>query len=162
MIEETRVTMDYSNGMIINLGGCETYYFLMGLASDLIGSIKSIKWVKGKYIDEDKEYAYGDGLNTIAIIDKFSDNIFQCMWVWVQGLYQKADILYKLVQGSVLNETIKGFYLFNRGKEYKIITEALSTFEGFRQEELKKCDSNDNSDFRYDEYNERFEAMFKW
>ena len=156
MIEETRVTMDYSNGMTINLGGCETYYFLMGLASDLIGSIKSIKWVK----EEDKEYACGDGLNTIAIIEKFSDSISQC--VWVQGLYQKADILYKLVQSSVLNETIKGFYLFNRGKEYKIITEALSTFEGFRQEELKKCGSNNNSDFKYDKYNERFEAMFKW
>ena len=161
MLGETRVIMDYSNGMTINLGGCETYYFLMGLASDLIGSIKSIKWVKGKYTDEDKEYAYGDGLNTIAIIEKFSDSISISQCIWVQGLYQKADILYKLVQGSVLNETIKGFYLFNRGKEYKIITEALSTFEGFRQEELKKCDSNDNSDFRYDEYNEKFEKMFK-
>ena len=160
MIEETRVIMDYSNGITINLGGCETYYFLMGLASDLIGSIKSIKWVKGEYTKEDKEYACGDGLNTIAIIEKFSDSISQC--IWVQGLYQKADILYKLVQSSVLNETIKGFYLFNRGKEYKIITEALSRFEEFRQESLKKCKSNDNSDFKYDEYNERFEAMFKW
>ena len=159
MIEETRVIMDYSNGMTINLGGCETYYFLMGLASDLIGSIKSIKWVKEEYTEEDKEYACGDGLNTIAIIEKFSDSITQC--IWVQGLYQKADILYKLVQGSVLNETIKGFYLFSRNKEYKIITEALSRFEGFRQESLKKCKSNDNSDFKYDEYNERFEAMFK-
>ena len=159
MIEEIRVTMDYSNGMTINLGGCETYYFLMGLASDLIGLIKSIKWVKGKHTDEDKEYAYGDGLNTIAIIEKFSDSISQC--IWVQGLYQKADILYKLVQSSVLNGTIKGFYLFNRNKEYKIITEALSRFEEFRQESLKKCKSNDNSDFKYDEYNERFEAMFK-
>ena len=28
------------------------------------------------------------------------------------------------------------------------------------QEALKKCGSNDNSDFRYDEYNERFETMF--
>ena len=159
MIEETRVTMDYSNGMTINLGGRETYYFLMGLASDLIGSIKSIKWVKGEYTKEDKEYACGDGLNTIAIIENFSDSISQC--VWVQGLYQKADILYKLVQSSVLNETIKGFYLFSRGKEYKIITEALSTFEGFRQEELKKCGSNNNSDFKYDKYNEKFEKMFK-
>lgn len=159
MIEETRVTMDYSNGMTINLGGCETYYFLMGLASDLIGSIKSIKWVKGKYTKEDKEYACGDGLNTIAIIEKFSDSISQS--IWIEGLYQKADILYKLVQSSVLNETIKGFYLFNRGKEYKIITEALSIFECFRQEQLKKCGSNDNSDFKYNEYNERFEAMFK-
>ena len=159
MIEETRVTMDYSNGMTINLGGCETYYFLMGLASDLIGSIKSIKWVKGKYTDEDKEYAYGDGLNTIAIIEKFSDSISQC--IWVQGLYQKADMLYKLVRSSVLNETIKGFYLFSRNKEYKIITEALSIFECFKQEQLKKCGSNDNSDFKYDEYNEMFETMFK-
>ena len=159
MIEEIRVTMDYSNGMTINLGGCETYYFLMGLASDLIGSIKSFKWAKEEYTKEDKEYACGDGLNTIAIIEKFSDSISQC--IWVQGLYQKADILYKLVQSSVLNETIKGFYLFNRGKEYKIITEALSTFEGFRQEELKKCGSNNNSDFKYDEYNEMFETMFK-
>ena len=157
MIGETRVTMDYSNGMTINLGGCETYYFLMGLASDLIGSIKSIKWEKDT--KEGKEYACGDGLNTIAIIEKFSDSISQC--IWVQGLYQKADILYKLVQSSVLNGTIKGFYLFNRNKEYKIITEALSIFECFRQEQLKKCGSNDNSDFKYDEYNERFEAMFK-
>ena len=158
MIEETRVTMDYSNGMTINLGGCETYYFLMGLASDLIGSIKSIKWEKDT--KKGKEYACGDGLNTIAIIEKFSDSISQC--IWVQGLYQKADILYKLVQSSVLNETIKGFYLFSRNKEYKIITEALSIFECFKQEQLKKCGSNDNSDFiKYDEYNEMFETMFK-
>lgn len=157
MIGETRVTMDYSNGMTINLGGCETYYFLMGLASDLIGSIKSIKWEKDT--KEGKEYACRDGLNTIAIIERFSDSIPQC--IWLQGLYQKADILYKLVQSSVLNETIKGFYLFSRSKEYKIITEALSKFEGFKQEVLKKCGLNDNSNFKYDKYNEMFEAMFK-
>ena len=161
MLGETRVIMDYSNGMTINLGGCETYYFLMGLASDLIGSIKSIKWAKGKYTKEDKEYACGDGLNTIAIIEKFSDSISISQCIWVQGLYQKADILYKLVQSSVLNETIKGFYLFSRSKEYEIITEALPIFEKFRQEELKKCGSKDNNDFKYDEYNEMFETMFK-
>ena len=112
MIEETRVTMDYSNGMTINLGGCETYYFLMGLASDLIGSIKSIKWVKGEYTKEDKEYACGDGLNTIAIIEKFSDSISQS--IWIQGLYQKAADAAKAAEAVVDLDLkkVKGKYTF--------------------------------------------------
>lgn len=160
MLNETKVTMDYVNGMMINLDACATHNFLINLASDLIGTIKSIKWENGQYSDKDKQFACGDALNTINIIEDFSEGIPQC--VWIQGLYQKADILYKLVQGCVLNKSVTGMYLFNRmKKEYRIITYALYMFERFKQESLEKCNSENNCNFKYDDYNERFENMFK-
>ena len=150
-MDNFQVGVSYQNGINLNfIGGVEGYNFILMTASELIYYCNKLK--------QEKDEVYG---NVIKL--EYFDNIANIYDNAVKPaqlfnlLYTKASVFYKLVEDCVLNESIKGLYLFfhNRSLDgkpsIKIITDALKIYnekmKEFIGDDFKKDFTKYNDDF---------------
>ena len=159
MSEHTKVLTSYANGTVIMTDAVATKNLLTSLAISTIAMCKEENPVTDSLLSErNTNLPHYD-----ALIDKYCDGfhgaVLRCM------LIQNVEIIYNFIVDCVLNETTRGLYLMHHVSKYNIPYWKLLilAIEEYKLLIKRDCKSKNvefkESDFKYDKYNDDFEAM---
>lgn len=159
MIDETKVTTSVCNGTTINMGAISTKYFLENLAITTIAQCREmISKEKLGVLESTTNLPHYDDL-----VSKYCSGVHGA--ILVNMLAQNIHILYNFVEDCVMNETVRGLYLWHEKSAcgepaWKLITLALDEYMKLIKKEYEILGREIPSDIpEYNEYNEKFEKL---
>ena len=154
---DTKVATSYANGTIIEMDANDALNFLVGLSITVINTVRDT-------IEEENNFG---GMVTkscdhdvMHLIEHYNSGTPEAIYSCI--LQTNADILLKFVQDVVLNDTIRGLYLFyhrsnhrNGEAPYDLIVKAL---EDVHQYYMKYGTDNyrTNKNKYFNRYNDEF------
>ena len=159
MIDETKVTTSVCSGTTINMDAISTKYFLENLAITTIAQCREmISKEKLGVLESTTNLPHYDELVT-----KYCSGLHGA--ILANMLAQNVHILYNFVKDCVLNETVRGLYLWHEKSKYdepawKLITLAIDEYIKFLKEDYRILGRAIPRDIpKYDEFNEEFEKL---
>ena len=154
---DTKVVTSYANGTIIEMDANDALNFLVGLSITVINTVRDTIEEEDKFGDKVRKSCDPDVMHLIEYYNSgVPEAIYSCI------LQTNADILLKFVQDVVLNETIRGLYLFyytsnhrNGVAPYDLIVKALEDvhqyYMAYGNDDYKRNKNN-----YFNRYNDEF------
>lgn len=159
MIDSTSVTTSYCNGTTINMDAVSAKFFLENLAITTIAQCREmISKERLGTLESTTNLPHYDDL-----ITKYCSGVHGA--VLSNMLAQNVHILYNFVKDCVLNETVRGLYLWHEKSKYgeptwKLITLAIDEYMKLISKEYEILGKEIPRDIpEYNEYNEKFERL---
>lgn len=159
MIDKTNVTTSYCNGTTINMDAVSSKHFLENLAITTIAQCKEmISKERLGILESTTNLPHYDDLVT-----KYCSGVHGA--ILANMLAQNIHILYNFVEDCVMNETVRGLYLWHEKSAcgepaWKLITLALDEYMKLIKKDYEILGRAFPSDIpEYNEYNERFEKL---